>query len=205
MTITFPATFPSTPAPRSLVWGLFDPIAGTRDPFTGTQQLQAYPWGQWSVAIDLPPMQDAEANDWQGFLASLQGRLGSFLLEDPAHVRQGAGGGTPLVNGADQTGLTLVTDGWTPSTTVLKRGDRIQIGSAASSELKIMMADGVSDGSGNATLDIWPRVRTSPGNNTAVIITNPKGVFQLARNRRSYRVDPDPKIFGISFEAEEKL
>src|SRR4051812_41289591 len=35
----------------------------------------------------------------------------------------GAGGGPPLVNGASQTGGSLITDGWTPSLTVLKAGD----------------------------------------------------------------------------------
>lgn len=83
----------------------------------------------------------------------------------------GAGGGTPLVNGASQTGSSLVTDGWPASTTVLKAGDVIRV--AGVNQVLSLTADAVSNGSGQATLAINPPLYSSasPGDN-AVITTN---------------------------------
>lgn len=41
-----------------------------------------------------------------------------------------------------------------------------------------------SDGSGAATLDIWPSIREAPPAGTLVTLANPSGLFRLADNRR---------------------
>ncbi len=84
----------------------------------------------------------------------------------------GAGGGTPLVNGATQTGATIITDGWPNSTLVLKAGDLVTFATGPTLVYDVT-ADGTSDGSGNLTLSISPNIFSggSPGNNDAIIIT----------------------------------
>jgi hypothetical protein len=95
------------------------------------------------------------------------------------HVAQkallGSGGGTPLVNGAGQSGSSLITDGWTASTAVLKAGDVITV--AGVLQLLEVAADVTSDGSGNATLAIDPpiAVASSPADNAALTINSPAG------------------------------
>lgn len=75
----------------------------------------------------------------------------------------GPGGGTPVVNGAGQTGYSLVTSGWTPSTQVLNASDVVYlagvnavntVGKQNLNYLKAfcLAANVVSDSSGNATL-----------------------------------------------------
>lgn len=82
-------------------------------------------------------------------------------------------GGTPLVNGASQTGASLITDGWTASAAArLKKGDVFTIAGvfmanavsgATQSNLQqfVVTADVSSDGSGNATIPIYPSIVTS--------------------------------------------
>ena len=77
-----------------------------------------------------------------------------------------------MVNGASQTGRSVVTDGWGTGSalTVLKAGDFIKF--TNHSKVYQITADATCDTSGNATLAIEPELQTSPGNNEA-IVTNP--------------------------------
>jgi len=82
----------------------------------------------------------------------------------------GALGGTPLVNGGNQSGSTIVTDGWTAAAaTRLKQGDPITLASVDGTnpmsrddtgELRqfVVTADTASDGSGNMTIPIFPAI-----------------------------------------------
>lgn len=83
-------------------------------------------------------------------------------------------GGSPAVNGANQSGNTLITNGWTAAAaTRLKRGNMFTIGSgstgcfAVNPQNKqstgalrnfIATTDGASDGSGNMTINIAPSI-----------------------------------------------
>lgn len=51
--------------------------------------------------------------------------------QNVARFTNGTYGGTPLVNGASQTGATLTTDGWTSGGTTLTRGTRFTLGPSA--------------------------------------------------------------------------
>lgn len=82
-------------------------------------------------------------------------------------------GGTPLISGAGQTGTSLATKGWTASVTgLLNIGDCFTIAgvnavnpitkqSTGSLQQFIVTAIANSDGSGNATLSIYPAITTS--------------------------------------------
>lgn len=79
-------------------------------------------------------------------------------------------GSTPLVNGANQTGTSLITDGWAASTLCLKEGDVFTVGDdvfavnprskQSTGQLRqfVATADGTSDGSGNLTISISPSI-----------------------------------------------
>lgn len=103
----------------------------------------------------------------------------------------GALGGTPLVNGASQTGSSLVTDGWTAAAANrLKKGDVFTIAgvyavntmskqSTGALQQFTVTADTASDASGNATVPISPaivasgpyqNVSGSPADNAALTV-----------------------------------
>lgn len=84
-------------------------------------------------------------------------------------LTNGTHGGTPLVNGAGQTGSSLVTNGWTASQTVLRRGEVFSIAGVFSVNPEnqqntgflaqfVCTADVVADSSGNAVIPIFPSI-----------------------------------------------
>lgn len=205
MTISFPLSLPSTgPNFRTFDIEAMQAQGRATSPFTLFENVQEFTGGRWSLRASLPPMDITQAREWFGFLVSLRGGVGSFLAGDPDQTTPGGtGNGTPLVNGASQTGLTLVTDGWAFSETVLVRGDWFQLGSGGSARLHMVTADATSDGSGNATLDIWPRLRSSPANNDPLTINGAQGRFRLRASSAS-RLS-DLAKFGVDIDAIEAL
>ena len=112
---------------------------------------------------------------WQqllGFYNRMKGRYTTFTLTLPSSLATplGAGGGTPLVNGASQTGSSVTTDGWPGTTTVLKAGDFVQFD--GSTKVYGVTQDVTSDSGGNATITIDPQLLSSPANNAAITITS---------------------------------
>jgi len=114
--------------------------------------------------------------------------MDAFSAQNVKSHTVGAHGGTPLVNGGSQNVTyaaakntntqTLVTDGWTTSTTVLKEGDVFTLagvfavnpvpgeGATGKTVLPylqqfVVTADATSDGTGNATLSISPAIITT--------------------------------------------
>jgi len=87
-------------------------------------------------------------------------------------------GGTPLVNGASQTGTSLITDGWTAAAAArLKVGDVFTIAgvyavnpvsksSTGVLQQFVVTANVSSDASGNATIPIYPAITASGASQT---------------------------------------
>jgi len=118
---------------------------------------------------------------------------------------QGNIGGTPRVNGGSQTGETLNIDGCTADVTDwLKAGDYIQLGAAGTANLHKVLEDVNTNGSGEATLSLWPHIRTAPADNATVTVTNAVGRFRLASNETAWSIN-EASIYGISFSAMEAI
>jgi hypothetical protein len=64
--------------------------------------------------------------------------------------------------------------------------------------------DADTDGSGNATLTLWPNVRTAPSNGATVTVQSAKGRWRLAGNESEWSVN-EASIYGISFSAMEAI
>lgn len=204
MAITYPLTFPVSPDFNGALFSMTHFVSMVRSEFTGQTQAQAHQGALWRVSVSLPPMKRPLAAPWIAALMSLNGRLGTFFLNDPlGRTPRGTVLGTPLVNGASQTGLTLITDGWTPSAIgVLLVGDYIQLGTGALTRLYKVMKQVDADGSGDATIDIQPRLRESPAENDPLVTTNSKGTFRLARNVVPWN-EAVSGFYGIQFDAIE--
>ncbi len=101
------------------------------------------------------------------------GPLAGFDMFESANIPThmvGDYGGTPLSNGADQTGASIVTDGWAFSKTgLLKEGDVITFAgvyeinpqsyqSTGRLQHFVVTADVDSDGAGNATIPVSPSI-----------------------------------------------
>lgn len=125
--------------------------------------------------------QDPQGNlrGWQAALLPLAQLDNDFLYPPPDYAGPSTGyaGPPPLVAGANQTGSTLVCDGVTPSTPILRAGDWLEVGG----ELKLVTADAVSDATGVVTFAIRPALRASPTDNASAAITEPKGRWRLTQ------------------------
>ena len=187
-------------------------VALSESPFTGSQQVYQWPGEGWKLDFSLRPMKAADAEPWIAFLLALRGMSGTFECGDTARkTPQGVATGTPLTNGAgggaNLAGATqLVTDGWTPNVTgILKAGDYIQVQAASSPKrLHKVLADANSDGSGNATFDIFPRLRETLADNLVIVTASAKGTFRLAGNQQDWSID-QALVYGVSFSATEAL
>jgi hypothetical protein len=174
---------PKVRGPRSIEWDRREFVASNESPFTG--QTQQYDWMQslWVGQVSFPPMDRFSRDCWVSFLSLCRGSLNVFQLGDPkgkkpkgvASLKPGA----PVVNGANQTGYSLATRGWTASISgMLQPGDYVQVG------YRLYVVNDVvsTDGSGHATLPVWPPVRDLPADGAQVITYNCRGLFRLAKS-----------------------
>lgn len=206
MAISYPVTFPASIGVSSINIRARTVVGVSASPFTGQQQVYRHQGQWWEAEVTLPPMKRSDAEQVIAFLLKMNGQYGTFLLGDfSSAAPRGVGTGTPLVNGASQTGDELVTDGWTADTTgILKAGDWIQLGSGSNTRLHKVLDDVDSDGSGNATINIFPSLRESPADDDAVVVTNTKGRWRLSSNETEYSLD-NASIYGITFACVEAL
>lgn len=206
MAISYPLALPTTTGIARIRISANNVVGVSQSPFTSKQQVYKFTGQFWEAEISLPPMKRADAEYWISFLLKLNGSYGTFLLGDPnGATARGVATGTPLVKGASQTGSELITDGWTTSTTgILKAGDYIQLGSGSSAKLHKVLDDVNSDSSGNATLTLWPDLRSAPADNAAITVSGAKGLFRLSTNQQDWDVN-EASIYGMTFPAREAL
>jgi hypothetical protein len=129
--------------------------------------------------------------------------LTHYLLPGSGKDANGSGGGTPLVNGASQSGTSLVTDGWTASAAVrMKAGDCFTV--AGLDVLFRATADISSDGSGNATITIEPPIvaGSSPANNAALTIAGAT-ITAVVMDYTAGTAGPDEFLGGVQVTFRE--
>ncbi|MDQ2950161.1 MAG: hypothetical protein M3Y27_30195 [Acidobacteriota bacterium] len=142
-------------------------------------------------------MPHAQAQAWIAWLMGTRGIKGVFSFGDPlAQAPQGTGAGSIAVSGGGQTGYSLLVTGGTGGGCLLP-GDWMQIG------LRLYRNLSVYNG-GSQTLSIFPQVRESPLDKTAVAVLNTTGMFRLKANKRSWSVTT-ARVYGIQFDIEEAL
>ena len=170
-------SFPSI-TPSSSTFELVTNTRTYRSPLTNAVQTVGRKGSLWRATLQFNNLTGADRAAMQAFVTKLNGQEHRFNLHDHSFTRRGTGGGTLRVNGANQSGASLVCDGATASVTnYLREGDYVSFGN----ELHLITADSNSDGSGNVTLSIAPPIRKSPADDAAIDYTSPvSGVFMLA-------------------------
>ncbi len=150
------------------------------------------PAAYWSLANGLTALFVTSVAEpaLKGFLA----KIANFEIYEDQNIQAqtvGKLGGTPVVNGASQTGASLVTNGWTASVTgLLNLGDVFTVASVFAVNPKsrvstrslqnfVVTAAVNSDSGGNATIPIYPAITTtgayqtvsaSPANGAALTV-----------------------------------
>lgn len=188
MAITYPLTsLPAAWRVARLRWTGRSNVAVPRSVFSFAAQAQDWGGQMWLADVDFPPLGRAEAQGLVAWIRSLNGAYGTFLMGDPSRAAPlgsaAATPGTPVVDGAGQTGQDLAIRGAPASATgYLLAGDLVQIDTGADARLHEVLADVDTDGSGDATLTLWPSLRVSPADGTALAVTACVGVFRAVNN-----------------------
>lgn len=168
----FPNVFPD-----SIEWRLFSNEEVTASPYSLIKQVLARGPQIWSVRLSFNRRADSERALLQSFLMRVRGQRYAFTLRDHGYVRRGTGDGTPLVMGGGQTGVSIVTDGWTASAVgVLLAGDLVQI----RNQLCRVVDDVSADAGGIATIVVQPSIRIAPNDNLAIVTAVPLGLFRIS-------------------------
>lgn len=176
-------------------------VGVNQSPYNYNSQVYDYNSESWGLKVSINPLTRSEAQPWIAFLTALRGRRGTFMwgpviMSEPL----GVGLGVPVVNGADQNGRELSTSGWNAQTQIMKAGDLFQI----DQRLYMSLTAATSDINGNATLDVFPRLKNH-ANGSALTLGNPKGIFKLTSNVVPVIDVSESGLFNINFEAEEAL
>lgn len=201
MSIVYPLSFPATPGPAQATIEPNDTIGVSTSPYTGQQELVEHQGKFWTLKVAFPIMTRATAEPILAVLTALKGPLGTFYFGDPlATTPLGVATGTPLVSGTNNArAATLVTKGWTTGVTnILKAGDYLQVGAGLQQRLYKVLNSVNSDGSGNATFDIWPTLREALTDSMPITLSSTKGTFRLDSNKRSW-VESVGGFYTVSF------
>lgn len=168
----YPITMPATPELEVVSLRLVRQTGVSTSQYTGKQQRSEGSFALWAATGALPELEGAlEAGVWRSFFTQLRGRAGSFNFRFPGYTGPSTGyvGAIGVVAGASQTGTTLNTSGWANSAAIFRDGDYFSV----NGELKMVTEGDVnSDGTGLATINFEPALRTSPANLQALVITS---------------------------------
>jgi len=204
--MAFPLSLPDSTSVARVEFGRRAAVGRFVSPTTFESEIQVHAGQSWYGAVSTIPMTRAQAAPWRAWLAELNGIEGTFLIGDEGNLTpNGTVTGTPLVNGASQTGSSLIIDGATVSLSPwVKAGDYFTLGTGTSTRLYTVLADANSDGSGNVTMTIWPNLRSSPSNNDTVTFSTPRGTFRMLENSAEW-LQLQNQLITLSFEFAEAL
>lgn len=152
-------------------------------PLTGTRQTVDRGGLHWQIAYTFTELRGDDRGVMFGLLAALRAQANQLRVPVYDNAKRGAYGGTPLVDGASQTGSSILLKSAGSVTDWIKAGDYISIDVNGEHELKLCTADATS-AAGAITVNFEPRLRFSPLDNAAVYVEDgtlpkPRGLFKL--------------------------
>lgn len=135
------------------------------------------PKAYWGVTVGISTVyvQSVAEPGFKGFIPNIA-NFEIFMDQNIPTQQTGSYGGTPLTNGAGQTGSVLVTNGWTPSiTNLLNVGDIFTIAgvnavnpeslsSTGSLRNFVVTATASSNSGGSSSISIYPPITPATGN-----------------------------------------
>ena len=191
--ITFPTL---SRIPRDLTFGVVWNTQVSTSPLSGAIQTLELPGARWQISFRLSDREEADSVLIQAHLLKLRGRVNRSLIYNFARpVPRGTIAGTPLVNGASQTGNTLAIDGCTAGTTLLA-GDCFSV----NGEFKMVTDDATANGSGQMTLTFEPPLRESPADNAALTVDHPTVACMLQEDVTKWITKPGVRSdFELTF------
>lgn len=175
---------------------------------TGKVQVRATGQGGRSWEETYPPLSTVNATHRE-FLVRVREawRAGTVYSVDHLlyQTKLGGGSGSPTVNGANQTGSSLATTGWTGTNPVLRAGDLIAI--AGLNQIRELTADAPNLVSGATTLSIMPPIPagSSPANGASITYAAPVRLQARILGVDWGRAASDGFLYGLTLTWREDV
>ena len=168
------------------------------------QQVRSRGAQRWKLSYRYGTMERDDYMALYAFLVSQRGQYDTFTMALPSGISpRGAWTGTPLVNGAVAAGLTSVAiDGLSNSITGIgKAGDFLKF--SGHSKVYMLVSDVNSNGSGQATLTITPKLVAAVADNESLTVTSVPFTVALTDDLVALPIKP-PVQGVIEFNALER-
>lgn len=155
---------------------------------SGKDKTRKFGGHKWMFSAQYDVLTKEEFRPIWAFLLSQRGEWDSFTVKPTEFATPlGAGGGTPAVAGASQTGYSMDIDGCPLSTTGwLKAGDPFTL--ANQSKVYVLTSDADTDGTGAVTLEFIPELIDSPADGELLTITDIAFTMRQRGKVQKYRL-----------------
>lgn len=187
-------------AAAAVAWERID-FGGTQSsPLGGADQRVNRLGGRWKMTVTLPAMDARTADEWGAALSEGLETGVSFRVPEPGW-RAGSPG-TVLVNGAGQAGSSLLVDGGTVGH-VIRRGKWFSILTGGRRYLHKAAATVQLGAGGAATIQLTPKLRVIPADNSPVELAIPR-IEGLLEKGPGWAVNLQRIAEGITFTIREQ-
>lgn len=162
------------------------------------KQVRSRGGQRWMIEYEYPVLTRVQFSELFAFLLKQRGRYDTFTISPPTVATpQGGIPGSPIVQGANQTGRSVVTDGWgTTQSNVLVAGDFIKFANHSKVYMITANASSNGTGTGEATLSIEPALITSPADNSAITVSSVPFTVSLADDNLESEVSM-PEFYNL--------
>lgn len=187
MSTPFPTTIPIT----DFRIRLNENKARHESQFTRQRQVVTLGGGtsdRWEGNIITPALFPDKVKVMMNWMVKV-GLYGEFTIQHPEYNGPVSGETLGAVQGAGQSGKSLICDGFTANVTVAEEGDYFQV----RDEFKRLTAAAVSDGLGAVTFSFEPALRVSPADNDPVDLGSPVLLCELLTEP-----EEDTDLIGVS-------
>lgn len=164
----------------------------------GNRQRNQRKGDHYRVRFQMPPLTYEEALEWRSLLTA--GDTVVMTLPQPG-VDPGPVG-SPLVNGADQLGTSLVADGLTPNA-VIRKGQMLSIITSGRRWTYGVDEEVIANASGQATITLEVMIRTLHADNDIIELSEPKIEGFASVDDDAWTLDENGYI-RLAFEIEER-
>lgn len=168
-------------------------------PLTKAVQTASLTGDQWRGVATYSNKYGADAATLRAFVVGLKGQVGRFNYVPPDLNQQGDAVAVATVNGASQLGDSLIISSADLSTTIYKTADYITV----NGELKMVLADCITDGSGDATVSFAPPLRQSPPDLSPIEFEKPYMTAKLEDDDQTAFQVSGPVIYNATFSIVE--
>lgn len=160
---------PDTPFPASMTPRLVTGGAGLRPAFGGDVQRLNRVGSRFAIDVTLPVMTYAAAQAW----SDINDETDTVTMRIVQPGLNTGAPGTPLVNGAGQSGTTLVLDGLTPHY-VLRKNQWISVSTGGRLYAYRVKTEVAASAGGAVSVVLTTMLRASPADNSPVQIAAPR-------------------------------